>query len=74
MSERPVIAVDVMGGDHGPSVVVEGAVKAARLHDVHVLLVGDTRKIEAELQRFSLSDVGYDIVHADDVVHMNEKP
>ncbi|MDR2572743.1 MAG: phosphate acyltransferase PlsX [Desulfovibrio sp.] len=74
MSERPVIAVDVMGGDHGPSVVVEGAVKAARLHDVHVLLVGDTRKIEAELQKFSLSDVGYDIVHADDVVHMNEKP
>ncbi|MDR3320027.1 MAG: phosphate acyltransferase PlsX [Desulfovibrio sp.] len=74
MSERPVIAVDVMGGDFGPSVVVEGAVTAARLHDVHVQLVGDTGKIEDELQRLGVQDVFCNIIHADDVVHMNEKP
>ena len=42
MNERPIIAVDAMGGDFGPSVVVPGAIEAARLHDLHVLLVGDT--------------------------------
>lgn len=74
MREKPVIAVDAMGGDFGPAVVVPGAVEAARLHDLHVLLVGDTPKVEAELARLDLGDIGCEIVQADDVVHMNEKP
>lgn len=74
MDTRPIIAVDAMGGDFGPSVVVPGAVEAARLHDLHILLVGDTPKIEAELGKLDLSGVQFDIVQADDVVHMNEKP
>ncbi len=74
MDTRPIIAVDAMGGDFGPSVVVPGAVEAARRHDLHVLLVGDTPKIEAELDKLDLSKVQFDIVHAEDVVHMNERP
>lgn len=74
MSERPVIAVDAMGGDFGPAVVVPGAVAASRIHDLHILLVGDTPKLEAELARLDLTGVHFDIVQADDVVHMNEKP
>ena len=74
MSKRPIIAVDAMGGDFGPSVVVPGAVEAARLHDLHVLLVGDTPKLEAELGKIDLANAHFDIVQADDVVHMNEKP
>lgn len=74
MREKPVIAVDAMGGDFGPAVVVPGAVEAARLHDLHVLLVGDTPKVEAELARLDLKDIGCEIVQADDVVHMNERP
>lgn len=74
MREKPVIAVDAMGGDFGPAVVVPGAVEAARLHDLHVLLVGDTPKVEAELAKLDLGDARCDIVQADDVVHMNEKP
>ncbi|MBU2438564.1 MAG: phosphate--acyl-ACP acyltransferase, partial [Acidobacteria bacterium] len=35
------IAVDAMGGDFGPRVVVEGAISAAREMDVEVLLVGN---------------------------------
>ena len=54
MNERPIIAVDAMGGDFGPSVVVPGAIEAARLHDLHVLLVGDTPKLEAELAKIDL--------------------
>ena len=59
MNERPVIAVDAMGGDFGPSVVVPGAIEAARLYDLHKL---------------DLVNVHFDIVQADDVVHMNERP
>ena len=71
---RPIIAVDAMGGDVGPSVVVPGAVTAARLHDLTVLLVGDRARVEAELARCDTRDINYDIVHAADVVHMNEQP
>lgn len=74
MNARPIIAVDAMGGDFGPSVVVPGAIDAARLHDLHVLFVGDTPKVEAELAKLDLANVHFDIVQADDVVHMNEKP
>ncbi len=74
MRERPVIAVDAMGGDFGPAVVVPGAGGAARLHDLHILLVGDTPKVEAELARLDLEGIGCEIVQADDVVHMNERP
>ncbi len=74
MRERPVIAVDAMGGDFGPAVDVPGAVEAARLHDLHILLVGDTPKVEAELARLDLEGIGCEIVQADDVVHMNERP
>src|ERR687897_24912 len=45
------IAVDAMGGDHGPSVVVEGAVAAVRELGASVILVGDTAAIERELHR-----------------------
>lgn len=74
MRERPVIAVDAMGGDFGPSVVVPGAIEASILHDMHVMLVGDTPKLESELEKVSLDRARYEIVHAPDVVYMNEKP
>lgn len=74
MAERPVIAVDAMGGDYGPSVVVPGAIEAARLHDMHVKLVGDTPKVEAELAKIPLDNVHYEIIHASEVAYMNEKP
>ena len=35
------VAVDAMGGDHGPRVVVEGAVAAVREFGASVILVGD---------------------------------
>ena len=74
MGNVPVIAVDAMGGDFGPSAIVPGALAAAREDDLHVLFVGDTPKIEAELRNANLAGVKFDIVQADDVVHMNEKP
>ncbi len=74
MSERPIIAVDAMGGDFGPSVLVPGALEASRTDNLKVLLVGDTPRIEAVLAKSNLNGVDFDIVHAEEVVLMNEHP
>lgn len=45
------IAVDAMGGDRAPGVVVEGAVQASRELGIEVVLVGDEGAIRLELAR-----------------------
>lgn len=74
MNDRPKIAVDAMGGDFGPSIIVPGAIEASRIHNLHILLVGDSGKVENELAKINLDNAQYEVVHAPDVVHMNEKP
>ena len=74
MSERPIIAVDAMGGDFGPSVLIPGALEASRTDDLKVLLVGDTERIKAVLATTDTKGADYDIVQADEVVLMNERP
>ena len=68
------IAVDAMGGDHGPAVVVEGAVAAARELGISVVLVGDKAVIEQELLRLRAHGLGVEIRHASQVVTMAETP
>lgn len=70
----PLIAVDVMGGDFGPSVVVPGAIQAAREGGFPVVLVGDTSAIEKELARCSTSGAHIEIAHASQVALTGEKP
>src|SRR2546422_3808639 len=43
------IALDGMGGDHAPRVIVDGAVAAARHLDVRLVLVGPAALLEAAL-------------------------
>jgi glycerol-3-phosphate acyltransferase PlsX len=67
------IAVDAMGGDAGPAVVVDGALVAARHLQIGLLLVGARRAIEAELARHPAAR-GLDLVIADasEQIEMNE--
>ena len=74
MSERPVIAVDAMGGDFGPAVLVPGAIEASRLYGVKVLLVGDTPKMARVAEGLDCTGAEFDYVQADEVVLMNERP
>ncbi|MEL6343345.1 MAG: phosphate acyltransferase PlsX [Myxococcota bacterium] len=63
------IALDAMGGDHAPAETVAGAIMAA--HDgVSVLLVGDRARLTSMLP----ADVSLPILHAPDVVGMDEAP
>ena len=75
-STLPRIALDAMGGDHAPGVVVEGALAALAEApgEFTVLLVGDRLAIEAELARLGAHDVaGLSLLHADESVDMAEK-
>jgi glycerol-3-phosphate acyltransferase PlsX len=68
------IAVDAMGGDHGPAVVVEGAVAAVREYGASVILVGDRTAVAAEIERVGARSLDIEIRHASEVVGMAESP
>ncbi|MGH7335446.1 MAG: phosphate acyltransferase PlsX [Candidatus Rokuibacteriota bacterium] len=68
------IAVDAMGGDHGPAVVVEGAVVAQQEFGVSVILVGDQAAIERGLAALGVRGLAVEIRHASQVVGMAESP
>jgi phosphate acyltransferase len=70
------IAVDVMGGDHGCGVVIEGAIRASE-NDRRIstlLLVGDRAQIHAALPRGGFRDHRVRVVHAAEVLTMEDKP
>lgn len=70
------IAIDAMGGDHGPHVTVPAALKALESdHQLNIVLVGLSDAIEAELkaQQAKIS-ARLRIHHASEVVTMDESP
>jgi glycerol-3-phosphate acyltransferase PlsX len=68
------IAVDAMGGDHGPAPVVEGALQAAQEFGVGIVLVGDEPQLNNQLQRLGCADPRVTVRHAPQVVDMHESP
>jgi len=71
----PRIAIDAMGGDVGPAVMVAGAERAyQRRSDLSFLLFGDEKAIRAELARHPRLEPVTEIVHCDDVIAGTEKP
>jgi phosphate acyltransferase len=75
MAGTPIIAIDVMGGDHGPSALVPAAEMArARDANIRFLLIGDQKVIEPELAKFPALRAVSDIIHTDDAVTGSEKP
>ncbi|AWU93365.1 phosphate acyltransferase PlsX [Azospirillum ramasamyi] len=75
MSQRLTIALDAMGGDLGPDMVIAGAEIARERHpDVRFLLYGDRERIEPLLsQRPALKAVA-EIRHTADFVAGDAKP
>jgi phosphate acyltransferase len=75
MTEPSIIALDVMGGDHGPSVTVPGAAIAAERHpNVSFLLCGDDAKIAPCLAAAPALAGRATIRHTDQVIAMDAKP
>ncbi|HYJ52792.1 MAG TPA: phosphate acyltransferase PlsX [Allosphingosinicella sp.] len=75
MGSTPRIAIDAMGGDSGPAVMIAGAALAhERRDDLSFLLFGDEAAIRAELaNRPALAAVS-EIVHCADVISGDDKP
>jgi len=76
MGKRYTIALDAMGGDHGPDVVVPAAFGAlAESTDVDLVLVGNEHAIDAALRLVSsASDPRISTLHASQSVEMDDSP
>ncbi|MEI7809546.1 MAG: phosphate acyltransferase PlsX [Verrucomicrobiota bacterium] len=70
------IAVDVMGGDHGCGVVIAGVKRALEENkDLKIIyLVGNKADIHAALPPRGFRDHRVRIIHASEVVEMEDKP
>ena len=70
------LAIDAMGGDHGPHVTIPAALEALKQHsEINIVLVGLTEAIEAELRAHGASaGPRLRIHHATEVVAMDESP
>jgi glycerol-3-phosphate acyltransferase PlsX len=70
------IALDVMGGDHGPQVVVPSALRVVAENErVNLILVGDRGAIEQELSRHGVTKhERLSVRHATQRVEMDDLP
>jgi len=70
------VALDAMGGDHGPSVVVPAAFRALEEQpELHLVMVGDQSVLEREIARYSSVNADrVSVVHASQQVRMDELP
>ncbi|HTL48466.1 MAG TPA: phosphate acyltransferase PlsX [Verrucomicrobiae bacterium] len=69
------VAVDGMGGDYAPGVVVEGAVYAANdFSNLEIVLVGQTTALKRELNKHKVLGGKLVLQEASEVVGMGEAP
>ncbi|MEZ5907879.1 MAG: phosphate acyltransferase PlsX [Hyphomicrobiaceae bacterium] len=75
MAASRIIALDAMGGDHGPEVIVPGAALSLVRHpDISYLMFGDEPRIKAALAAHAALAARTRIVHTDVAVSMTDKP
>ena len=70
------IALDMMGGDYAPLQAVKGVAEylATNPTDIHLTLIGNQPQIEECILTNPLPTGAYTIVHAQQVIEMNEHP
>jgi phosphate acyltransferase len=69
------IAVDGMGGDYAPQLVVEGAVHAANaFDDIEIMITGREDAIKRELYRHKVVGGKISVVNAVEVIEMSDSP
>ncbi len=76
MPDSAVIALDAMGGDFGPEVVIPAAAKIlSRRNQLHIILVGDEERLRSCAQKHGIKlDDRLTIQHASEVVEMHDEP
>lgn len=75
MSERVIIALDAMGGDRAPHVVIAGAALAReREPDARFLVFGDSAELEPLLKDYPILSEAVTIHHTTEKVRSEDKP
>ena len=78
MEKKITIAIDAMGGDNSPNKIIEGLSlflkKNIQNDDFLINLHGDKKKIEIELNKFSISNKLIKIIHSSTEVSDDETP
>lgn len=69
-----IIAVDGMGGDFSPSVVVEGSVLAVNEYEVDIIITGNESVIRMELDKYKYNKNKIKILNATEVISPKEHP
>ena len=68
------VAMDAMGGDHGPVETVKGAIAAAKSTNAEIILVGDPSPVEEELAEHDISGLSVRTVASEDKIGDDEHP
>jgi glycerol-3-phosphate acyltransferase PlsX len=70
------IAIDAMGGDHAPTEIIKGVLEASKLLDTDddLILIGDEETIKSQLSSLDATPGVVMVVHAPEVIGMNEAP
>lgn len=68
------IALDAMGGDNAPETPIAGAIRAARDFPIEIVLVGPRDVVEQGLARYPQRPPNLSILHASEVIGMDESP
>ncbi|MDB5662588.1 MAG: phosphate acyltransferase [Sphingomonas bacterium] len=75
MASPSLIAIDAMGGDGGPAVMIAGAaIAAVKYPALRFRLFGDEAAMRAELARHPALEPRVELVHTDGVVSAEDKP
>ncbi|MBP7710380.1 MAG: phosphate acyltransferase PlsX [Rickettsiales bacterium] len=75
MTKKFTVALDCMGGDRAPQIVIEGAdLIASTNQDIHFLLFGDSKKITPILHSCRYLKGRYTLTHTDEFISSDEKP
>ncbi len=61
-----------MGGDHAPEAIVAGCVESVNEFGVHVVLIGRQDALQKELKQHNYPEEKIEIIHAPDVIGMDE--
>lgn len=74
MNQHQTIALDAMGGDHGPQVIIPAAAAALKeAGDIRFLIFGNERAIRPELDKYPALQAVSEIIHTEKVIGGEDK-
>jgi len=74
-SNAMTLALDAMGGDSAPDIVIDGAALALKAHpELNFLIFGDEKQINPLLNSYAKLKAVTSVIHTDEKVESDEKP